>query len=153
MPPERTILFGFSQGTMMALHVGLRRKTALAGIVGFSGRLLDPETLAAEVTSRPPVLLVHGDQRPHGPLRQPRAKPPPPSTAAGIEVNTHVSRGVGHGIAPDGLGSRSASSGSGSGSPADAAGVTKRYPPWPSFPCEPGKMSLSRGLSGIPGDI
>ena len=63
-PAGRTVLFGFSQGTMMALQVGLRRRQALAGIVGFSGRLLEPESLAGEIRSRPPVLLVHGDQDP-----------------------------------------------------------------------------------------
>ena len=67
-PAGAHVLFGFSQGTMMALQVGLRRKAALAGIVGFSGRLLDPETLAAEIAARPPVLLVHGDQDPMVPF-------------------------------------------------------------------------------------
>src|SRR5471032_3024039 len=54
-------LVGFSQGTMMALQVGPRRLRALAGIVGYSGMLADPEALASEVRTRPPVLLVHGD--------------------------------------------------------------------------------------------
>ena len=76
MPPARTILFGFSQGTMMALHVGLRRQTALAGIVGFSGRLLAPERLAAEIGARPPVLLIHGDQDPMVPFASLGARPP-----------------------------------------------------------------------------
>lgn len=53
-------LVGFSQGAMMALHVGLRRKK-IAGIVAFSGALVAPETLATEIASRPPVLLVHGE--------------------------------------------------------------------------------------------
>ncbi len=56
-------LVGFSQGTMMALEVAPRRATALAGVVGFSGRLIAPERLAGEVLSRPPMLLVHGDAR------------------------------------------------------------------------------------------
>jgi phospholipase/carboxylesterase len=102
-PPERTVLLGFSQGTMMALQVGLRRPAPLAGIVGFSGRLLEPQRLAAEITARPPVLLVHGDQDPMVPFvsldEAARAL-----RAAGVETRTHVSRGVGHGIAPDGLG-------------------------------------------------
>ncbi|HEY6026523.1 MAG TPA: phospholipase, partial [Pseudolabrys sp.] len=60
-------LVGFSQGTMMSLHVGLRRATAPAAIVGYSGMLvvpedIDPDTFAGEIRSRPPVLLVHGDQ-------------------------------------------------------------------------------------------
>src|ERR1700744_898116 len=60
-------LVGFSQGSMMALHVGLRRPRAPAAILGFSGTLVGPEKLS-EATSRdlngqpPPILLVHGDQ-------------------------------------------------------------------------------------------
>ncbi len=61
VPAERCALVGFSQGTMMALHVGLRRAQPLAAVVGYSGALVAPETLASEVVSRPPVLLVHGD--------------------------------------------------------------------------------------------
>jgi phospholipase/carboxylesterase len=53
-------LVGFSQGTMMALHVGLRRERPLAGIIGYSGRLIASHLLAEELRSRPPVLLVHG---------------------------------------------------------------------------------------------
>jgi phospholipase/carboxylesterase len=103
IPPERTVLVGFSQGTMMALHVGLRRAAALAGIVGFSGRLLEPERLAAEITSRPPVLLVHGDADPVVPFAS-LAEAADGLTAAGVETRAHVSRGTAHGIAPDGLG-------------------------------------------------
>ncbi|MEM8789854.1 MAG: dienelactone hydrolase family protein [Pseudomonadota bacterium] len=101
--PERTALVGFSQGTMMSLHVAPRRAASLAGVVGFSGRLLAPERLAAEVRSRPPVLLIHGDQD--------EVVPPASSgeaegalKSAGFAVTTNVSRGIGHGIAPDGLG-------------------------------------------------
>jgi phospholipase/carboxylesterase len=54
-------LVGFSQGAMMALHVGLRRKSQIGGIVGFSGSLLGDHLLESELTSKPPVLLVHGD--------------------------------------------------------------------------------------------
>ena len=102
-PPERTILFGFSQGTMMALQVGLRRKEALGGIVGFSGRLLNPETLAAEIQTRPPVLLVHGDQDPMVPFES-LGQAAAALTGVGVPTQTHVSRGTAHGIAPDGLG-------------------------------------------------
>lgn len=61
LAPERLALFGFSQGTMTALHVALRRNPAIAALVGFSGALLAPERLAQEIKSRPPVLLVHGE--------------------------------------------------------------------------------------------
>jgi phospholipase/carboxylesterase len=92
-------LTGFSQGAMMALHVGLRRPQPLAAIVGFSGRLAEPPVTAA---SLPPVLLVHGDQDeviPVEALTEARNG----LAALGAEVVWHVSRGVGHGIAPDGL--------------------------------------------------
>jgi len=101
--PAQTVLFGFSQGTMMSLHVAPRRAEAFAGVVGFSGRLLDPDTLQAEAVSKPPVLLVHGDQDDMVPIASlPEAADA--LTAAGFEVYTHVSKGTGHGIAPDGLG-------------------------------------------------
>ena len=100
--PERTVLVGFSQGTMMSLEVGLRREGSVAGIVGFSGRLLRPEALKAEVVSRPPILLVHGDM---DEVVSPSSMPEAAAalTDAGLEVETHVSQGIGHGIAPDGL--------------------------------------------------
>ncbi len=101
--PERTVLVGFSQGTMMALHVALRRAAPLAGIVGFSGRLLDPERLAAEITARPPVLLLHGDQDPVVPFAS-LAEAQKALAGAGVEVAAHAERGMAHGIAPDGLG-------------------------------------------------
>src|SRR6187200_70038 len=66
LPPSRLALVGFSQGTMMALHVGLRRAAAPAAIVGYSGMFVlkgdsDIEGYAPQVRARPPVLLVHGD--------------------------------------------------------------------------------------------
>lgn len=101
--PGHLMLFGFSQGTMMSLHVGLRRAEALAGIVGFSGRLLAPERLEAEIRSKPPVLLLHGDaDEVVPPVSLPQAADA--LVAAGVETYTHVMQGTGHGIAPDGLG-------------------------------------------------
>lgn len=55
-------LVGFSQGTMLTLHVAPRRAHAAAAVVGFSGAVVEPETLAGQVRSRPRVLLIHGDQ-------------------------------------------------------------------------------------------
>ena len=101
--PEQLALFGFSQGTMMSLHVAPRREDQIAGIVAFSGRLIDPETLIEDVKSKPPVLLVHGDQD--------EVVPPSSLSEAAVglekagfkEVFAHVMKGTGHGIAPDGL--------------------------------------------------
>ena len=100
-PAERTVLVGFSQGTMMSLHVGPQRKAQLAGIVGFSGRLLRPETLA-DAATKPPVQLIHGDaDEVVPPASMPEAEAA--LKAAGFDVASHVSPGIGHGIAPDGL--------------------------------------------------
>ncbi len=95
-------LVGFSQGTMMSLHVAPRRSEPIAAVVGFSGRLLAPERLEAETVSRPPILLVHGDADPVVPVQSlPEAAQG--LSAAGFEVYAHVSKGTAHGIAPDGL--------------------------------------------------
>ncbi len=58
---SRLALVGFSQGTMMALYTAFRRPSPVAGVLGYSGALLGAESLAQEVRSRPPVLLIHGD--------------------------------------------------------------------------------------------
>ena len=99
---DRMVLFGFSQGTMMSLHVAPRRPDEVAAVVGFSGRLLEPELLNDEVLSRPPVLLVHGDKDEMVP---PENLPEAAEAlqAAGFDVFAHVMKGTGHGIAPDGL--------------------------------------------------
>ena len=62
LPASACALVGFSQGTMMSLHVGPRRPEALGAVVGFSGLLAAPERLVPEIRSRPPILLCHGDR-------------------------------------------------------------------------------------------
>ena len=57
---DRLALVGFSQGTMMALFVALRRTQLMTGVIGYSGRIVGMETTADEVQSRPPILLIHG---------------------------------------------------------------------------------------------
>ena len=103
LKPDQVALVGFSQGTMLSLQVAARRAVPLAAVVGFSGRLLGPERLAAETRSRPPVLLLHGDADPVVPFGE-LARAEAALTAARFDVATHVMRGTGHGIAPDGLG-------------------------------------------------
>lgn len=99
---DRMVVVGFSQGTMMALHVLPRRDEAVAGIIGFSGRLLVPELLATEATVKPPVLLLHGDQDPMVPF-QDMTLAGEALEQAGFAVYGHVMKGTGHGISPDGL--------------------------------------------------
>ena len=101
--PEQVALFSFSQGTMMSLHVAPRREDSFAGLVAFSGRLLEPELLSDEVKNKPPVLLIHGDQD--------DVVPPASISEAAVglekagfkEVFAHVMKGTGHGIDQDGL--------------------------------------------------
>ena len=99
---SKTCLVGFSQGTMMALHVGLRRARPLAGIVGFSGMLAGPEILKDEIKSRPPILLIHGDQDELIPA-QALFQASSGLAALGIPVEWHLSAGIGHGIDQEGL--------------------------------------------------
>ncbi len=99
---DRLALVGFSQGTMMALHVGVRRAHVLAGIVGYSGMLADGAELAGEARTRPPILLVHGDADPMIPIAAfHHAKAA--LTRLGFMVDSHVSPGLGHSIDDAGL--------------------------------------------------
>ncbi|HXW39913.1 MAG TPA: dienelactone hydrolase family protein [Xanthobacteraceae bacterium] len=107
LPPSALALVGFSQGTMMALHVGLRRAVAPTAIVGYSGLLVlppegDAQAFAAAIKSRPPVLLVHGDRDdliPAAALFQAAQG----LAALGIPAQWHLSAGIGHGIDAEGL--------------------------------------------------
>jgi phospholipase/carboxylesterase len=99
LPPERLALAGFSQGTMLSLHLGLRRAAPPAAIVGFSGLLPGPPPDLAEF---PPILLTHGDQD--------QVIPPQALFlaagqlgVAGAAVQWHLAPGMGHGIDPEGL--------------------------------------------------
>jgi phospholipase/carboxylesterase len=105
--PDKLALVGFSQGTMMALHVGLRRRSPPAAVLGFSGLFVEPESAAPDPASdqplgRPPLLLVHGD-----------ADEVIPAAALFLSANAlakrevpcqwHLSAGLGHGIDGEGL--------------------------------------------------
>lgn len=96
------VLVGFSQGTMMALHTGLRRSRAPAAIVGYSGLLVGPERLAEEHTGTPPVLLVHGTADDVIPA-QALFMSAQGLAEAGLTCEWHLSVDVGHGIDEDGL--------------------------------------------------
>jgi len=107
LPPSALALVGFSQGTMMALHVGLRRATPPKAIVGYSGMLVvpedvDPDRFAADIKSRPPVLLLHGDQDQLIPV-QALLQAAQGLASLEIPVEWHISPGIGHGIDPEGL--------------------------------------------------
>ena len=95
-------LVGFSQGTMMALHSALRRPQACAAVVGFSGLLVAPDTLEAELVSRPPVLLIHGEMDPVVPFWALGASGEALKNA-GVAVETHGRPNLAHGIDQQGF--------------------------------------------------
>jgi len=95
-------LVGFSQGAMTALFTGLRRAAGPAAILAYSGAPIDPQTLAAELKCRPPVLLAHGISDDIVPAFRSRDA----ETAlreAGVAVETVFEPGLGHGIGEAGL--------------------------------------------------
>ena len=107
LPPSDLALVGFSQGTMMALHVGLRRATPPAAIVGYSGLLAAPHVtdvaaMKNEIRGRPPILLVHGADDPVIPV-QALTMSATGLESLGLSVQRHISRNLGHGIDQDGL--------------------------------------------------
>ena len=90
-------LVGFSQGTMMALHVGLRRKRQIAAILGYSGMLTGAATLSHESITKPPVLLVHGSADPIVPVAALHAAKGELERLR-INVTCHISNGLGHSV-------------------------------------------------------
>ena len=102
LPASKIALVGFSQGTMMALHVAARYPEKLACVIGFSGLLARPAMLAAEAVHKPPVLLIHGEAD----TVVPAACTPMAQNAlqqAGFEVDSLLVPGLGHGIEEQGL--------------------------------------------------
>ncbi len=102
LPPSALALVGFSQGTMMALHVGLRRAQPPAAIVGFSGMVVmeegkGPESLAGQIRAKPPILLVHGDRDDVIPVDA-LFLSTDALAAAEVSCQWHLSVGVAHGI-------------------------------------------------------
>lgn len=99
---ENTVLVGFSQGTMVALYTGLRAETAPAGILGYSGTLIGDDNLQNEVTSRPPICLVHGEEDEIVPFPA-LARSNKMLSDLEITVTSHGCPGLGHGINEHGL--------------------------------------------------
>lgn len=95
-------LVGFSQGCMMALHVGLRRVSPPACLIGYSGLLANPDLLAQEITAKPPVLLAHGTADPVVPFQSMEIAEQA-LRQVDVAVQTHVAQGIGHGIDQQGL--------------------------------------------------
>lgn len=96
---DRLILCGFSQGAMIALYVGLRRKTAPAAILAHSGMVVDEAELGSALRSRPPVLLTHGQADDTiSPMQLDKAQAA--LQAASVPVEAHLLAGLGHEMTP-----------------------------------------------------
>src|SRR3989441_5186443 len=66
-PTEETMMFGFSQGCLMTIELGLRYPHRFAGLVGISGYVHEPERLIQElspVALRQRFLITHGTEDP-----------------------------------------------------------------------------------------
>ena len=102
LPPDAVAMMGFSQGAMMVLHAGLRRRPPPRGIMAYSGALIDAPGLAAEVTGHPPVLLVHGRRDDVVPFNRAGAAESA-LVRLGVPVQTLWCPKLGHGIDDAGL--------------------------------------------------
>lgn len=99
---DQMIVAGFSQGAMMAMYTMPRRNRACAGVIGYSGMLVDAAGLKADGIQKMPVLAIHGDSD---------AVVPPDCLqgvqdgfdAAGFDVETVLRPHLGHGIDQFGL--------------------------------------------------
>ncbi len=99
---ERIAIFGFSQGGMMATHYAYRKKPCIAAAISASGIMISPAMTKKEIVSKPRTLLIHGDQDDIIPISAMKL-----TFAAlkdmGVDVSTHISRGLAHGIDQQGV--------------------------------------------------
>ena len=100
--PQNLALTGFSQGTMMSLYTAPRRAQPIAGVLGYSGRLVGGDQLAAETVSRPPIFLAHGEMDPVVPVESMDVAEKVLSES-GFSVQTLRCPNLGHSIDEDGL--------------------------------------------------
>jgi phospholipase/carboxylesterase len=101
LPASALALLGFSQGAMMALHVGLRMDPPPAAVVGFSGRLVELNE-TERLHPKPPVLLVHGEADDVVPFAA-MAAAEKALVRRSVTVTCHARPGLGHAIDPEGL--------------------------------------------------
>lgn len=99
---SKLALVGFSQGTMTALHLALRRTPQMAALVGFSGALVGSEVLAQEITARPPICLIHGNMDDVVPYAS-MAHATNVLKANGLSVEAHSRPHLGHSIDMEGM--------------------------------------------------
>tara|TARA_Y100000816_G_scaffold287741_1_gene271030 strand:+ start:685 stop:1338 length:654 start_codon:yes stop_codon:yes gene_type:complete len=62
IPANKIILSGFSQGCMISLQTGIKRKDKINSIIGYSGKIIDTDHLGKNLISKPNIMLMHGDK-------------------------------------------------------------------------------------------
>ena len=102
LPASKCALIGFSQGTITSIHVAPRRADQLAGVVGFSGAMFTGSTLAEQLQSKPPFILIHGDGDLVLDSRETELATKK-FEEVGVPVTTHILPGVQHTINQEGL--------------------------------------------------
>jgi len=58
---NKIVIGGFSQGCMISLQTGIKRKDKINSIIGYSGKIINTEHLGKNIISRPNIILMHGD--------------------------------------------------------------------------------------------
>ena len=58
---DQIVIGGFSQGCMISLQTGIKRKDRINSIIGYSGKIIDTEHLGKNIISKPNIILMHGD--------------------------------------------------------------------------------------------
>ena len=58
---DQIIIGGFSQGCMLTLQTGIKRKDKINSIIGYSGKIIDTAHLSKNINSRPNIMLMRGD--------------------------------------------------------------------------------------------
>lgn len=102
LPAGKIVLMGFSQGTMMSMYVAPRRAEPLAGVLGYSGALVNGSSLRTDTVSTPPFLLIHGEDDDVVPFEAMAAAKAALETV-GIPCESIARPGLGHGIDNEGL--------------------------------------------------
>jgi phospholipase/carboxylesterase len=59
---EKVVIGGFSQGSMISLQTGIKRKDKINSIIGYSGKIIDTNHLQNNINSYPNIILMHGDK-------------------------------------------------------------------------------------------